>query len=394
MRIICTLIFLFSYYSLLGQNQLTKELLEQHSYRFTIDEGNMLSDTTKLMWKNWIGENKMVGLAEKHHSTQLSIFTTALLPVLKELNFRNFALEMGPNSAEILNELPRESEKMSDFIKRLNNQYGKKSASKTPMVFVNKKSDALFMNRASELGFMFWGLDQEFAYSFEMLIDRVRSLEPNQDTEELYQKAKLLIHKNIFKKKVNGQAIYCWYQTNTTITAYIESIQKNQEAIKIVKDMQESWDIYCKEVSGVWSSQQRAEVMKSNYDDYFKRMKSGEKVFVKMGNVHLTHNISPFGVDDLGKYLSRQDSIENTGFLNIRFFNPYLNGKYIGNNSSVSMLQSVGDNKKWTVIDLRPIRELLIKKEIQLNEKYTYEIMNYDLLLLSPADIYDNKSNY
>ncbi len=394
MRIIYALILVSFCQSITGQDQLT-ELLEQHIYRFTINETNNFSDSTAFMWQSWIGQNQIVGLAEKHHSTQLSIFTTALLPVLRELNFRNFALEMGPNSAEVLNERSKEPGKMSDHIKQLNRKYGKRwSASKTPLVFVNKKSDALFMDRADELEFMFWGLDQEFSYSYEMLIDRMRSLEPNEATEEQYQEASSLIYKNLYKRKVNGQHIYCWYQTNGAINAYLKSIKENQEAVGIVNALRESWDIYCKEVSGKWSSQQRADLIKSNYREYTRSKKKTGKVFIKMGNLHLTRNTSPYGVNDLGKYLTQRDSIENTGFLNIRFFNPYLNGRYKAKSSSVSTLQSVGDKERWTVVDLRPIREQLIRKEIQLNENYTYEIMSYDLLLLAPADVYDRRNNY
>lgn len=81
---------------------------------------------------------------------------------------------------------------LGEKINDLNNQYGKNSVYKTPLIFVNKRTDALFMNKASKLGYRFWGLDQEYAFSYEMLLDRLNSLQPNPGPEQLalYEDAK------------------------------------------------------------------------------------------------------------------------------------------------------------------------------------------------------------
>lgn len=44
---------------------------------------------------------------------------------------------------------------------------------------------------------------------------------------------------------------------------------------------------------------------------------------------------------------------------------------------------------EWIVVDLRSLREKLKKGEIATNEIYTYELLNYDLLLLPPNDRFD-----
>jgi hypothetical protein len=379
--------------SLTAQQALTADHLLAYAHRFTITENHTFSDSTRQLWKHLIGDCRVVGIAEKHHSRELNKFTAALLPVLNEIDFNAFALELGPNSADILNELAADSVSLSESIRQLNRRYGKKPASKTPLVFVNRQSDAHFMNEAQELGFDFWGLDQEYVYSFEMLLDRIDSLASNESNRQLFKAAKEMLHKNLFKSKVRGEPIYCWYQSNETINEYLNSVSKNQQAQRIVEDMRKSWEIYCKEASGIYASQQRADYMKSNFDSSFKT-RNPNKVLLKMGNIHLTHDVSPFGVNDLGKHITEKSEAEGWGYINIRFFNPYLNGKYRGDKSSLKMLKSIGKKDQWTVVDLRVIRGLILNEELQANDPYLYEVMNYDLLLLAPDDKYDDKNNY
>lgn len=65
---------------------------------------------------------------------------------------KTFALELGSNSAEILNELASGSIALSESIRSLNRKYGKKLASKTPLVFGNRKSDIFHLVRSGRQG--------------------------------------------------------------------------------------------------------------------------------------------------------------------------------------------------------------------------------------------------
>lgn len=375
------------------QEELSVEKLLQYSHRFTINENNTFSDSTQILWKNLIGDGRIVGIAEKHHSTELSKFTTAFLPVLNKVGFKTFALELGPNSSEILNELVLDSVRLSASIQNLNRKYGAKRASKSPFVFVNRKSNALFMDKAQALGFEFWGLDQEYIYSYEMLLDRINSLASDQTNQELFKEVKGIVNKKLFKSKVKRKPICCWYQSNELINAYFNSVSKDQYVLKIIEDIKISWEIYCKEASGIYASQQRADYMKSNFDSYFTK-RQPKKIILKMGNVHLTHDVSPFGVNDLGKHITEKAKAMDWGYINIRFFNPYINGKYKGNKSSLKMFNSIGLKDQWTVVDLRAIRELILNKKLKTSNPYLYEVMNYDILLLAPNDTYDNENNF
>lgn len=385
--------------SLIAQKPLTSAMLEQQAIRFTLDDQNNLDTNTRRQWLSWVGNHQFVGIAEVHHSRQLSSFTTAILPLLSERGYEFFALEISPNAAIKLSNLTKVPELFSEKIKKVNHQYGKRFGTKTPLVFVDKKSDALFITKAAEEGFIFWGLDQEYSYSFEMLIDELHTLDHNPSAEriELYKEVKQLIRKKMFKGKVDGKHVSCWYDSNTEINNYFKGFGNNQEAMNIISSMKESWDIYCKSVSGRNSNQQRADLMKRNCIEYFSAAGTKDpKVFLKFGSVHLTHGLSPFGVDDMGKFLHERSNNDSTGFLSIRYLISHTNGRSnLGRPgwSRTSMFLELGRKDQWTAVDLRPFRAQLKKGLITADENMTFELMSYDILLLSPNDRYA-KTNF
>lgn len=394
LNLICTILLALGIAS--AQEPLTSDLLEKSAVRFALNEEGLLDEEAKNQWLEWIGNNQYVGLGEVHNSAQLSLFTKALLNVLKEKEFEHFAMEMGPNTAEILQRETSNHEQTLENIKKLNNTYGKKSSFNTPLIFTNKVEDAVFVEEASKLGFRFWGLDQEYSGSYEMLVDQIYVNSSNRDGSftKAYKEAKAVIRKLIFKNKYQGQAVYCWYLSSQEINNFFSQVE-DKKSLKMIEDIRMSWDIYCKHTQG-GSNQLRANYMKKNFDTYANTHGKESKVFVKLGNVHLTHGLSPFRVNDMGKYLTEKSKQQDKGFLIIRELIAYRNGKSnIGKSGwkSVTMFLELGRKDQWTVVDLRPFREKLQKGEISTNKKFTYELNSYDLLIIPPDDQYP-KINY
>ena len=329
-----------------------------------------------------------------HQSQQLSYFMVGLLELLKEKGFGHLALELGPNSAEILQNISITPGDVESEIKRLNNDYGKKSGFKIPIIFADKIEDALFIGKASGLGYSFWGLDQEFAYSYEMHLDNIfKSVNsPSSELEQLYLECKELVRKSIFKNKISGITNNCWYQQNETIENFFEKFKDNLKAQKIIQDLKITWDIYCKSETGQGSNQQRADYMKHNFDSLYSlasQKETSPKVLVKLGGVHLTHGLSPFRVDDMGKHLHEKSASKGTGFLSIRHLITYRNGKSnIGRSGwkGVGMFLELGRKDQWTLVDLRLFRDKVLSGELTTNEKYLHELTSYDLLLIPPKD--------
>lgn len=386
------LIVLFWGHNLTAQQQLTPELLEANCFRFSLNEQGDIPDDAKKQWMEWISGNQFVGLAEVHNSAQLSYFTKALLPVLKQDGFHHFALEIGPHSASILENISANPSEAKTNIQAYNRTYGKKQ--KTPFVFVDKQEDALFVSQAAALNFRFWGLDQEFAFSYEMHLDHMHGLlvKPSPAVETAYQRAKTLIRKHIFKNKVDGQSVFCWYLNNETINTYFDLISDNWEVNKVIEDLRASWDIYCRYATGKASNQRRANYMKSTFESYINQTEEKDpKVFLKLGGVHLTHGLSQFRVDDMGKYLTERVANKERGFLSIRHLITYRNGKSnVGKKAwqSTSLFLEIGSKEQWTAVDLRPFRKMLEAGTLQTSVGIAFELRSYDILLISPNDQY------
>ncbi|WP_425390233.1 hypothetical protein [Ekhidna sp.] len=393
------ILFILLAISMIGRSQqpLTSQMIEESAFRFSLNAENQLEGEAREKWLNWVGDNQYVGLAEVHNSAQLSFFTKALLNVLDEKGFEHFAIEMGPNSAGILQEITENSDETLNGIKELNRKYGKKGQSKTPMIFANKIEDAVFVEEAARLGFTFWGLDQEFAYSHEMLIDHLHANSglQNEAYKQAYQEAKSTIKKVIYKNKYKGQYIDCWYPESKALNHFF-SFLEDSTSQKIISDLKTSWDIYCKSATGQGSNQQRADYMKQNFEKYLDQHGPKSKVFLKLGGIHLTHGLSHFRVNDMGKFLTEKAASNNTELLNIRHLITYRNGKSnVGKAAwkNTSLFLEVGSKDQWTVVDLRPLREKLQRGEITTTKSYAFELMSYDLLLISPDDQYP-KVNY
>lgn len=382
--------------SVCAQQPLTSDMLEKSAFRFSLNAEGQLEGDTKEKWLDWIGDNQYIGLAEVHNSAQLSLFTKAFLNTLNETGFNNFAVELGPNSAAVIQEITQNPADTKENIRTLSRQYAK---SRKPLfVFFDKTEDAEFVEEASSLGMNFWGLDQEYLFSYEMHLDNIHKLaeNPSIDLQDAYEKAKALIQKNIFKNKVSGQSVFCWYLSNATINNYLRMMESNKKAKIIIDGMRMSWNIYCKHDQG-GSNQLRANYMKKNFNSYVQNsQEANPKVFLKLGGIHLTHGRSTFGVDDMGKFLTEKANSDGTSFLSIRHLIAYRNGKSnIGKSGwkSVAMFLELGRKDQWTVVDLRPFKEMLSRGEITTNDKFQFELNSYDMLLISPDDQYP-KPNY
>ena len=385
-------LFFLALSPLLAQQPLTSDLLEPAVFRFSLDEAHEMDAATEAQWLEWIGENQFIGLAEVHNSAQLSYFTKALVQVLAEKDFRHFALEMGPTSARILQDATKDPDQTLENLRSLNRKYGKNAQSKTPMIFANKVEDAVFVEEASKSGYTFWGLDQEFSYSYEMLIDHLYDNHESKDEafEQAYSEAKSTLQKVIFKNKHKGKSVYCWYPQSEELNHFFDLLQDTASQ-KIIGDLKTSWDIYCKSVLGYGSNQQRADYMKANFENCLNEYGTDVHVFTKLGSAHLARGLSPFGVNDVGKYLTEKAEKNKTGFLSIRQLIAYRNGKSnIGKSGwkMVTMFLELGRKDQWTAVDLRPYREMLRRGEITADKKFTFELNSYDILLIPPDDQY------
>lgn len=398
-KILCLLLF-FIVTTGYAQKKLETNDLKPHTVYFSMPKPQMFDAATQKLLLDAIGENQFVALAELHRSQKLSYFTAAFLKLLKTKGFKNFAVELGPFSAQTLQEVSKDPANTLENIKKLNNQY--RLYRKTPLVFADRIADASFIAEASRLGFQFWGLDQEFIFSYEMHLDALYKLlkNKNQKAQELYEEAKAKVRKKGKKSIRSARYAYdCELLQSKELQQFFDLFKGNKTAQERIKALKMSWKIYCLEEQGKRGSQVRANYMKRNFDSLYTIATQQEKlpkVFVKMGSVHLTRGISPYRIHDTGEHLTLKARNNQTGFITIRHLRRFRNGKDLVNNKgwkSVRMLISIGKKDQWTWTDLRPLRDKIKKGELATDKRTKFEIFSYDFMLIPPND-HKSKRNF
>ncbi|MEM8890018.1 MAG: hypothetical protein AAGD28_18720 [Bacteroidota bacterium] len=378
-----------------GQKQLSHEALLPYTTYFDLDESLSLPEDVSQILEVELKTHRFVGLAELHRSKNLSLFTAAFLKLLHEEDFNYFALEVGPISAQMLQAYSQTPDKIAEKIRQSNRTYGSKTFDIAPFVFADRKEDALFLKEAARRDYELWGLDQEFYDSFELHLDSIyaKDLKKGAEIKGLYEECKSNIRKWRKKEIWKGNFAYtCSLLEDQSLTAFFSYFTGNPEAETHIEAVTTSLKIYCKNEQGKGSNQERAYYMQSNFEQMYKKAQVKDqqpRVFIKMGSVHLSKGTSIFGVDDMGKFLEEKAAMEKTSYLNIRHLRRYRNGKdLIGKKgwTEVGLLMKLGKKDAWTLTDLRPMREALQKGEIQADKHITYELLNFDFLLIPPND--------
>lgn len=398
---LCILITIFSYSKSFAQKDLESKDFKEFNTYFKLSKNHEIVGKTRKKLKKILSEAQFVGLAEVHQSQQLSYFTKGFLELLSEDCFKDFALEMGPYSAQILQNISSTSVNTSKKIQALNHKYGKNDFPKIPLIFADKKEDAIFIETASERTFKFWGLDQEFEYSYVMLLDNIYNQVKNKTSEikNLYLKSKKVLSDVNFQYKKDGIVKNCWLIENDIIQKFFNKIDYDENIKNYIDALKITWDIYCKASSGKNSNQQRADYMKSNFEKMYKKAsktKQLPKVFIKLGSLHLTHTTSPLGVNDIGKYI--HDKAQNNGskFLSFYHLTRFKDGKDLIHTKewkNTALVLSLEKKNKWTLIDLRPIRKRINSGELKTTDIIAYGVNAYDFALISPDDT-NGKLNY
>lgn len=369
--------------------------LQEHTTYFSMGPEHQLTGPVGELLKKELSQNQFVGLAELHYSEQLSFFTTGLMDLLQEEGFRHFAMEMGPYQANALTGLSQKTGSMLENIRLANKAYGSKLLQTSPLVFANRKEDALFLQKAVDADFRFWGLDQEHTSSFEMHFDTLYANVPDKSAEltALYKESKSTARKWNRKEVLKGKfKMSCELLRNENIDKFLNLVSVDKESKERVEAMRISWKIYCESENNRPSNQKRANYMKSNLDSLLtvaSTTSAQPKVFLKFGSVHLTRGKSPFGVDDIGQHVRQTAEKNASGFLTIRHMKRYRNGKDLigkkGWENSTNFMK-LGKREEWALIDLRPLRILIKEGKLSCTQREAFEIYSYDLMLISPND--------
>lgn len=183
---------------------------------------------------------------------------------------------------------------------------------------------------------------------------------------------------------------------------------QNADAKFIVEELRKSFLIYgLNEAKEYFQSEEvRLANVKKNfgllYYNYSKNP-AAFKAIVKFGNVHAERGISYYWHFDVGNLLTEIAASNGGKSLHIYGMRRYryqedgsVSDFYNDGYEVYPNIISLTDSTKWTVIDLRPIRLLVLTGKIKVKSKPEFDlIVKNDLVLLTPVDgAYKSSMNY
>lgn len=329
--------------------------------------------------------------------------------MLSKAGFNNFAIEVGPHSAEKLEQLSIPYKGTRSMLSNFYSTYEFKEIGDIPIPFFHGKADADFLMEASKYEMDLWGLDQEYWSSVFFLLDELEQLaisKPDFETIQIKKKtAEEKIREWMIKEDNDeeGFKVFSLILKEPAVIDFFNVFDESDiKAQEIIKDLKISWDIYDNYRGGV-SHDTRVAYMFDNFNENYaikRKTNPLPKVFMKIGALH-AFKVKVYNTMEIGSLTEKMAEENGTISTNIRAMNRYFemdgevkdllkeNPKRIGTNLP---FLNFAKKDEWTIIDLKPIRADLEAGRIQLPEANTKQlellIYGFDYELIFPVNRY------
>lgn len=382
------------------QDSLSRELVSKYSYSFSIQNQRFVGIGWDSLRKS-IGQSQFVLLGENHSSPMLSEFTAVLLKEMRDMEFRHFIIETGPVA----------SNKLRTMFNKYGNNWGvelhhflsgnKLKAGCPPAEFIAMKNDIQMYQAAFANRYSVQGIDKEYLYSYKYLLKELRQYCTTSMLRQMHRLA-VTEQEHIDSEYLSKPAFkrITQYQNNKVIQEFLNSISSaNGKALFIADQMRTSWEIYYLYETGKYyeSEECRIRNLKKNFGNYYyekgKKDLHRFKALIKYGNVHTERGESYLKHLDLGNMVSELAATNGTKSLHLQGMRRYrynekgevvdfLNDGYEVYPSIIAMADTI----RWVVIDLVPLKEMLVTGKLKANKEESNLIRKNDYVLLTPID--------
>lgn len=386
---------------------LSEKDLAKNTHYFGIVKDTLVGEGADFLLAE-MKKHQYVLLGEYHGSFQISTFTKAVIPLLDDAGFRNFGLEVGPVSADILSELSKDPSQTISKLNIFNSQFYQYADNRTytAIPFFGSVEDAAFLAEAAKRKWNLIGLDQEFVYSYLPLLQRMyNNLEPEKRKKctELYRGAVNAVTTAYSIDSSGGKGCFETIAESTGFRKFLDEVSvQNTPNQKIADAIRTTTDIYMKSAQRKYLEQNsnRVQYMKQNLAAAFAKNKFDlrkDKMLLKMGAVHTGRGFSPLSLFEIGNTLSELAEFNGNKSLHIGFNARF----YVDSLKEIDELRDttgfgyrfkalfqMAKKDKWTIIDLRPLRyNVFYSRSYKLDEVVLEIFKNHDLYILPPLDI-------
>lgn len=384
---------------------ISSDYIEKHTSYFTIEDGKLQGKGKRILQK-MIKNSQFITYGEIHGSKAISVLIKAMIDPLVKNDFRYFAIEVGPHSADVLSRLSANPDKTVERLNQFNSAYTVSEGGETavPIPFFEHVSDAEFLQRARLKEMRLWGLDQEYYYSAFFLMDELMRTVKDSPNASKIQQLKNLAQQAMFKhfmaevqEKIEDPFPLILKDENV-LNFFNAFDENNTKAKAIVNDLKISWDIYSRWRSG--SHQDRISYMRNNFlKNYNAAVDRGEtpKVFTKIGSLHAPKAFSN-GAYDIGFLTEELAQKNGTVSTSINTWVPFSktekgvvkNVERYSSYKRYAEFLKLAKQGEYAIIDLRQIRKDYEAGKIELPNDGSYHavrrlIFAYDYQIMLPV---------
>jgi hypothetical protein len=387
------------------------EHIQPYVSTFEIKNGQLTGAGAEMLRKKF-AQSQFVLLGERHNIAQISEFTEAVLAPLSSAGYEYFAVEVGPNSARKLMELSNDPDKTQEKLYQFNSRYTQ-MAGLYPIPFFSGVEDAHFLSEARRQGFKLWGIDQEFSTApFYLFDDLLRKHENHPDYQKIQAKHEQAMDfmQELRRKKVQGDYDKAYYDLmhSQEIKEFFAALDQNVPEVQTVKkSLYQSWEIYYNWSNNIYKNlEARAALMKHLFSTAYKKAQEEDgkmpKVLIKMGNAHTQRGYTYNEIFDIGTLTHELAAFNGTHALNIAFEYRYYDfpwekgdrlDKHDKRTKDLHPLLEAGQKDQWVVVDLRPLKEKMVKRELVMTKQIRELIISHDLIIM-PAKYSHIEKNY
>lgn len=373
-------------------------LLAEHSYPVHLSAGVPSGPGWELLLREGRKADFFM-LGEAHGVATIPVLTRYLFAQLVPVGYERLVIEVSPRqAAELEQRIRTEPDSLVPWAMR--------QGMRIP--FYSWKEEAELLRAAvaavPKTQTVLWGLDQEFAGSSEAAFVRLGELARTPEQRRLAKEFRGRAERGFAGMKGGAEPPFLAAAQEADFQRLRQGFVGNAQAIDLIRELEQSADIYqsFRARRVYYSNDTRERLMKRNFVAYLNHLPrqgaNAPKMLFKFGADHLFRGQKETKNLSLGNFLSELAISRGKESFNVlalpgagswREIPQSGQPKRVPNDALASddlepLRQHVGPGG-WTVIDLRPLRDPLLRKQIRVADEFARIIWGYDAVVVLPS---------
>ena len=336
-RLLLFIVFVLNICEAYAQRSNLTDRLMENAITFKIED-DTLDRTGHDYFSEIFKRNRVVVLGEYHGSKRISELVESIIPIYAENGGKSLLLEIGPYTAYFLNQHIRLGTDMESYLAKVNSKYKFDSDDfqHGPIPFLYYRSDAAFLSEAIENRLEIIGLDQEFLFGYQFLLDEAfSSLSDDdkvtyegdftrlRDTITYFYEVEKESYKLEGAKRRRFSILFRESDFVQRSLLSLASIDSN--LLSVIENLQSSNDIYYYQNVGNWwvSNKLRTTNFIDNFVKFLNSSHNKEKLLIKIGGLHAAKGINGYNMYDIGNTLYEYARLNKGESIHIVFMNRF-----------------------------------------------------------------------